>query len=70
MMKHLNSFFGTIGEKIVDELVKENPNWHADDHKKYLSKPVKHSIFCDPVTKYELSRAIADLKISKSQGPD
>jgi len=29
----LNSFFATVGEKLVDELVKENTNWDVDDHK-------------------------------------
>jgi len=66
----LNSFFATVGEKLVDELVKENPNWNVDDHKKYPSKPVKHSMFCEPVTTCELSRVIAALNISKSLGPD
>ena len=62
--------FTTIREKLVDEFVKENLNWNVDDHKKYLSKPFKHSIFCEPVTTYEFSRVNTDLKISKSPGPD
>ena len=35
-----------------------------------ISKSNKHSIFCEPVTTYELSRVISDLKISRAPSPD
>jgi hypothetical protein len=54
----INNFFATIGVKLVTELMKENPTWPNTDYRKYLSKSVKNSLFCEPVTVCELSQVI------------
>lgn len=66
----LNEYFADVGQNLVTALLQQNPNWSHNDFKKYLSKPVVNSLFCDPVTINELNQLIKDIRISKTPGPD
>ena len=64
-----NDFFSTIGEKLVDELNRNNVET-AYKFNDYCDKPMLQSMFCLPVTKTELSTLISKLNAAKSPGPD
>ncbi len=66
----MNNHFVTIGEKLVETLVRNNPTISNDDYKRYLKATVKESLFISPVTKNELLLLIQNLNSNKSSGPD
>ena len=64
----MNSYFSTVGEKLVKSLFKNGPITH--DFRSYCNVEIKESIFVEPVTKNELNRLIKKLVDSKAPGPD
>ena len=66
---HLNNYFSTVGEKLVDELNKNHQQCNSD-FTGYLDTPVKHSIFVAPVNLEEINQLVRQLNRSKSPGPD
>jgi hypothetical protein len=64
----LNSYFSTIGENLVNELMKSNNS--NPSFRTYCNSFVKNSMFCDPVDKIELKTLINKLNDRKSSGPD
>ena len=65
-----NEYFSQVGEKLLEDLNKKNPNMKDSDFTKYCDKATKHSLFLDPVGPDELLNLIKELKDSKSPGPD
>ena len=66
---HLDNYFSTVGEKLVDELNKNHQQCNSD-FTGYLDTPVKHSIFVAPVNLEEINQLVRQLNRSKSPGPD
>jgi hypothetical protein len=64
----LNSYFSTIGENLVNELMKSNNS--NPSFRTYCNSFVKNSMFCGPVDKIELKTLINKLNDRKSSGPD
>jgi len=65
-----NRYFCTVGEQLVVKLNQLNDSGSIKHFKQYLGKPVKNSMFCQPVDHNELLKLIGNLNVSKSPGPD
>ena len=65
----LNKYFATVGENLVIEMQNSNNSRSDDNMRKYCDPPVKHSMFCKPVDRYELKKILDNLK-PKSPGSD
>jgi hypothetical protein len=64
----LNQFFSTIGEKLVEDLIRNNEISRSPQF--YCNKVSKNSMFCNPVDKSELAKLIDRLQDKKAPGPD
>jgi len=64
----LNDYFSTVGKKLVDELECINTSVDPNEFKQYCDKPVKNSVFVQPVNASELLQLIAKLQNGKSSG--
>ena len=66
----MNDHFVTVGEKLVENLMRNNPITYNNDYKCYLNTAIKESLFINPVTEHELLLLIRNLNSNKSPGPD
>jgi hypothetical protein len=64
----LNSYFSTVGEKLVNKLANKQPI--KKSFTSYYDAPTKNSMFCSPIDKLELLTQIFKLNNNKSPGPD
>jgi len=53
----LNDYFSTVGKKLVDELQCINTSDDPNEFKQYCDKPVKNSMFVQPVNASEFATA-------------
>ena len=66
----MNNYFSTVGSKLVNNLINNNPTFNNNDYKSYCSTSIKDSIFLTPVTRTEVYLLIDKLNISKAAGND
>ena len=66
----LNDYFSTVGKKLVDELQCINRSVDSNEFKQYCDRPVKNSMFVQPVTASELLQLTVKLKNGKAPGFD
>lgn len=65
-----NRYFSTVGQSLVDDLMKNNKDFNDTSYRSFYDNPVVDSMFTNPVSAYELARLIDNLNTSKSAGPD
>lgn len=66
-----NKYFSSVGQELVANMVHTSSSITATpDFINYCGKPLKNSMYCDPVTNDELLKLINMLKNGKSPGPD
>ena len=63
-----NNYFCTVGEKLSSNLAHLTTNY--DNFYNYLPMAPKQSMFCTPITTFEIEKIISSLKSNKSPGPD
>src|SRR5271156_5063928 len=61
----MNDYFCTVGDNIV-KTVPTATKTYVD----YLPPPLLNSIYCEPVTDFELLKIIESMNVNKSSGPD
>ena len=68
----LNNYFSTVGEKLIDEVIKNSGKINSCDFKTYCLPSVKNSrpIFITPLDNIELMAIINKLDSCKSPGSD
>lgn len=65
-----NSYFSTVGQNLVDDLIKNNKNTNVGDFKTYCPRSIINSIFITPTDEYEILGIINKLRDSKAPGYD
>jgi len=70
MDSEFNSYFSSVGQNLVDDLIKNNKNTNVCDFKTYCPRSIINSIFITPTDEYEILGIINKLRDSKAPGYD
>jgi len=54
MDSEFNSYFSSVGQNLVDDLIKNNKNTNVCDFKTYCPRSIINSIFITPTDEYEI----------------
>ena len=65
-----NSYFSTVGQNLVADLINNNKNTNVCDFKTYCPRSIINSIFITPTDEYEILDIINKLRDSKAPGYD